>query len=247
MKILLVEDEAVTLRIMTSILENGGYRVLAATSVTEALKILKQEKKIDLIITDGMLPGIDGFQFLDMLNNNNRFNRIPTIMCTVLNDKVSVNRAVHLGAKGYITKPINKDVLLCKVSEVIDNYITTILLVDDEATIVSVLSSILSRQGYKVMSARDAAAALEVMNATMVRMVISNVDLPGMSGIELLKKIKADYPGTPVIIITGRTWESRQENVKAIGADGSISKPFRSNEILYQVKALLDDYAKKCV
>ena len=240
MKILLVQDEAVTLRIMTSILEKDGYKVLEATSVTEALKILKQEKQVDLIITDGMLPGIDGFQFLDMLNDDSRFNRIPTIMCTVLNDKGSVSRAIRLGAKGYITKPIDKDILLNKVYNVIDNYITTILLVDEKTTILSVLTSILGRKGYKIISAGDATEALEIMKTNKVKLVISNVDLPGLSGIELLKRIKADYPGTPVIIITSRAWKSRQKDVSAIGADGFIAKPFRSDEILYQVKTLLD-------
>jgi len=247
MKILLVEEDAVNLRIMTSILEKGDYKVLAATSVTEALKILKQEKQVDLIITDGMLPGIDGFQFLELLNNDSRFNRIPAIMCTILNDQGSVNRAIRLGARGYITKPVNKDVLLSKVSEIIDNYITSILLVDEEATILAILSSILGRKGYKVLIARDATEALEILKTDEVKLVISDVVLPGMSGIELLKKVKADYPEIPVIIITGRTWESRQEDVQALGANGFIAKPFRSNEILYQVKNLIDKHNKKCI
>lgn len=108
---------------------------------------------------------------------------------------------------------------------------TTILIVDDEPVMQSLLEKILAREGYKTFLAGDGATALAILNREPVSLVLSDIKMPGMSGFELLKEIKANHPGIGVIIMTAYGDTFTVKDALLLGADEYITKPFKSYEV----------------
>lgn len=229
-KILVVEDDKVSLKLITSILEKEEHEVLTAFSGKDAIGQL-EKGLVDLIILDVMMPGMDGMQFLKYLKSVPRLSRIPVIMCTALHDAKTVTTIAEMGIQDYITKPIKKEVLLEKVKKVLKQGTDSVLIVDDEKLIQNLLSRAVEREGLKAITASSGEEALDLLDKYKVKLVISDISMPGMNGLELLVKIKEKYPTLPVLLITGHAGQYTKEEVLAAGADSYITKPFKNIEI----------------
>ena len=230
MRILLVDNDNVSLRLCSSLLAVERYDVVVATTAREAINYL-DKGSIDLVISDIMMPGRGGFQFLKYLKSTPRLSRIPVITCSNQRDTKAVSRSIELGAKDYIAKPFSRDVLLTKVKRVLKDNAAVVLIVDDEPFIRSLLCRTVEREGLKTIMASSGMEALDLLAANKVRMVISDIAMPGMSGLELLNRIKEKYPAMPVLFITGQTERFTKECALAAGADNYITKPFKNVEI----------------
>ena len=106
-----------------------------------------------------------------------------------------------------------------------------ILIVDDESNILSILSKMIKRLGYNVEKASDGEKALELLKNKEFDLVISDINMSGMDGMNLLKKIKAETSTLPVILTTGFDEEEVLPLVRTKVADGFIQKPFRMTEL----------------
>ena len=107
----------------------------------------------------------------------------------------------------------------------------TVLVVDDEPMMCSLLEKILARDGYKIVTAEDGAAALRVLESQPVAIVISDIKMPNMNGFDLLKVIKSRYPEIGVIMMTAYGDTFTVKDALLLGADEYITKPFKSFEI----------------
>ncbi|HVP67784.1 MAG TPA: sigma-54 dependent transcriptional regulator [Anaeromyxobacteraceae bacterium] len=106
-----------------------------------------------------------------------------------------------------------------------------LLIVDDEVNIRRVLSAMLKREGYEVSAAGDGEQALAVLSRSPVDVVITDLVMPRLGGLELLKRVSADFPDVPVIMITAHgTVDTAVEAMKA-GAFDYITKPFDQEEL----------------
>src|SRR4030065_221532 len=115
-----------------------------------------------------------------------------------------------------------------------------ILIVDDEVSMREFLEIMLSKEGHKVSSAGSGKEALNMLNDTIYDLIVSDVQMPGMNGIELLRNVKEVCPDTTVIMITAyASTESGVEAMKA-GAYGYIKKPFKVDEIKLIIKNALE-------
>ncbi|MFH1194853.1 MAG: response regulator [bacterium] len=110
-RILIVEDEKSLQRNIALLLSNENYEVFTADDGMEALKILK-ENTPDLIISDIMMPYLDGFELFQKVKENSRTKIIPFIFLTAKTSFTSIRQGMNLGADDYITKPFNSDELL---------------------------------------------------------------------------------------------------------------------------------------
>lgn len=239
MRILLVEDDAATLKVIKTTLGKAEYEVVIANSRRAAINELNDHNFFDVIICAVFMPGMDGFQFLEYVQTNQRYNKIPILVVSSHHDKESVVRSIEKGAKDFIVKPIDAKILLTKVQHVLEHGMKAILIVDENPLIRGLLKKIVEREGYKTMEAETAEEALEIFDTNQIGLVISDAEMSGMNGLELLGKIREKDENVPVFIVTGKSYKIDKHEVIEAGADGYITKPFKNFEIARRVAAFL--------
>ena len=111
-----------------------------------------------------------------------------------------------------------------------------ILVVDDESQITRVLRTTLSAQGYSVRTAADGDEALEVMRNWMPDLVITDLSMPNMAGLELCRRIRTKSK-IPIIVLSVRGEERTKVEALDAGADDYVTKPFGMNELVARVRA----------
>ncbi len=115
-----------------------------------------------------------------------------------------------------------------------------ILLVDDSPDTLEVLERNLAKHGFTVMTALDAREAMAILERSSVDLLITDVRMPGMNGLELLRHVRETFPDTQVMLITGyATIEGAVEAMKT-GAEEYLSKPFTTEELLAAVGRVLE-------
>jgi DNA-binding response OmpR family regulator len=115
----------------------------------------------------------------------------------------------------------------------------TILLVDDEETIQKLLTFPLERAGHRVVQARDGEEALERFRSEDVDLVVLDLMLPKMDGLEVCRRMRAEASAVPIIMLTARGDEVDKVLGLELGADDYITKPFSIREFMSRVRALL--------
>ena len=115
-----------------------------------------------------------------------------------------------------------------------------ILVIDDEINMLNLLKRILSKEGYEVTTCPTAEEALEELGRKVYDLIVADLVLPGIDGIELLKLVKKDWPNLPFILITAfASVESAVEAMK-MGAYDYIAKPFQTEEIKITIKKAIE-------
>ncbi len=117
----------------------------------------------------------------------------------------------------------------------------TILVVDDSDTLRQVVSIALKGAGYDVIEARDGKDALSKLTGLRVNLIISDVNMPNMDGITLVKEVKklGAYKFTPIIMLTTETQEEKRREGQAAGAKAWVVKPFKPEQMLNAVAKLV--------
>jgi two-component system, OmpR family, response regulator AdeR len=113
-----------------------------------------------------------------------------------------------------------------------------VLVVEDEPQIAAVLEAYLKQEGHRVEKAADGKAALVLYRAAKPDLLLLDLMLPGLSGMDVLKAVRADGQ-TPIILVTARAEETDQVLGLEFGADDYVVKPFRPREVMARVKAVL--------
>ena len=122
-----------------------------------------------------------------------------------------------------------------------------ILLVDDEPSLVKVVSRRLEAEGFKVRAAFDGEEALRLVTEERPELIILDVMLPKMNGHEVCRKLKWDarYQKIPVLMFTAKVQEKDEKIGFEAGADAYVCKPFRASELIEKIKFLLNGGAKQ--
>ena len=115
---------------------------------------------------------------------------------------------------------------------------TKILIIDDEPAITNLVSAYLKPEGYEVFTAEDGNAGLKAARAFKPNLIILDVMLPGIDGIELLSRLRRESD-VYVILLTARTDETDKIVGLSVGADDYVTKPFSPRELVARVKAAL--------
>jgi DNA-binding NtrC family response regulator len=108
----------------------------------------------------------------------------------------------------------------------------TVLLVDDEAPIVAALRRTLRGRGYKIVGVTSPAEALEVLAREPIDLVISDIDMPGMSGLDLVARVRREYPSSVRILLTGRgTLDAALRAINVGEVHRFLTKPWEDDEL----------------
>src|SRR5262245_15000618 len=114
-----------------------------------------------------------------------------------------------------------------------------ILVVDDDPTVSDVVRRYLERAGYDVMLAADGGAALEAARRTSPDLVVLDLMLPGMDGLEVCRRLRSGPSGVPIVMLTALGEEADRVLGLQLGADDYVTKPFSPRELVLRVQSVL--------
>ncbi|MBN1970016.1 MAG: response regulator [Candidatus Delongbacteria bacterium] len=113
-----------------------------------------------------------------------------------------------------------------------------ILVVDDETYMREMLKTFFEMHEYECHVASDGIEALELLKENHIDIIITDMKMPHMNGLDLLKTVKKDYANISAVIMTGFSEEYTTTEALNYGADGYITKPFRNKELLLILKRI---------
>ena len=116
---------------------------------------------------------------------------------------------------------------------------TTVLVVDDDPTVREVVATYLRRDGLDVLEAADGPAALTADADAEPDLVVLDLMLPGLDGLEVFRRLRARRGGVPVVMLTARGDEADRVLGLEVGADDYVAKPFSPRELVLRIQALL--------
>jgi len=175
MSILVVEDNPVSAKIIEFNLKKHGYQTIVAQTGREALECLESTVEIQLIIADIMMPELDGLRLLEEIKGRSEWKGIPVIMCTGLSDVETVQKAVEVGCRHYVVKPIKAVQLLGKVREALE----------DEKPVLKEKSRVMAELGLDRESYREAAGAFAALVDDTIPQLERQIQGGSVSGISI--------------------------------------------------------------
>ncbi|MFO7731040.1 MAG: response regulator, partial [Spirochaetia bacterium] len=197
MGILVVDDSSSSRRLIADILSPLQAEISEAENGLDAFEKV-QSTPFDAVITDIDMPVMDGVELCKRIKEKPDLRGIPIIMVSKFDSDKATNRGFEAGASEYVPKPQIRLQLLERVQHILSESSfyqnQTILVVDDSYTTLKLISARLSRYGFKVKTARNGEEAFEILDKTEINLVLSDVFMPVMDGIEFLHAFKqTDY------------------------------------------------------
>ncbi len=214
LRILVVEDNAATGQLIESQLTSSGYETLRCDQPERATE-MAAEHQPDAITLDLLMQPVHGLEVLLQLKNDPRTLNIPVIVVTIV-DQPGVGTA--LGADEYLVKPVDKATLLAAVERCLRSRgggtpARAILVVEDDASTREMIEELLTARGFSVITAADGAKARSLVVHALPELVILDLVLPKMSGLELLAEWRGS-PRTadlPVFVLTSKDLTKEEE------------------------------------
>lgn len=240
--ILLVEDDQMVRELTREILRKNGYAVLEAQDGHEALRIGREyDQPIHLILTDVVMPQISGQHVVEQIASVRPDIR-ALYMSGYTDDAVHHHGVLEPGVN-FIEKPFAVEVLLQKIRQVLNpgaftspRASPTVLIVDDERPIRTLLSDMLREQGYRVIVASDGAEASRCLKLVRCDLVITDIMMPYKDGIDLTAEIRREFPGLKIVALSAAEQVLKAKSI-AERFDGIVAKPFTREELLRVIEA----------
>jgi PAS domain S-box-containing protein len=237
--ILIVDDDETSRDLISRLLAARGFATLQASSGPEALRLAHRIRPFAVTL-DVMMPGMDGWAVLSQIKADPELASIPVIMVTIVEDR---NLAVSLGAHDYLTKPINRELLVsilqqhrCKRPP------CPVLVVEDDADSRRLLTAILEKNGWIVNEAQNGVSALRSMADVLPELILLDLMMPEMDGFEFIATLKQrpEWQNIPVVVITAK--DISDEDRKRLNGRvlGVLSKgSFDQQALIGEVERLL--------
>lgn len=261
-KAVVVDDNATNRRILVDMLSNWGIDVVALEGGPQALKLvdsLADDSALPLLVLDVNMPEMDGFTLAERIRATSKMDEAAIIMLTSGGRKGDVSRCEELGIDAHLMKPVKQSELLEAVLTVSgqrasrntsiagakptarqDENKLRILLVEDGKANQVVAMGLLKHGGHDVVVAEDGTVALERLAAQSFDLVLMDVQMPVMDGIEATRRIREQESSTgahlPIIAMTARAMKGDREKCLNAGMDDYLSKPVRRNELFRAIE-----------
>jgi two-component system, sensor histidine kinase and response regulator len=265
---LVVDDNPINRKIFKEMLERWGMKPQLVDSGATALKVLtraaSKNKKFQLILMDIQMPDMDGFETVRRIRDSDDIKDSLVIVLTSAGVKGDGQRCRDLGVSAYLRKPVPFSELLETLLIVMGNLIKrrndlrlitryslrenrnkiNILVVEDNLVNQKLIVRILEKRGYLVDMANDGKEAVEKMSHSNYDLVLMDIQMPTMDGIEATKLIrkrenKENTKETPIIALTAHAMKGDKERFLKIGMNSYISKPIKQNELMETIEKLV--------
>lgn len=231
-KVLVVEDDYATSKLLSNYLSKWGYEPTIVNSAQQALKIVETQQYLSIIM-DIILPDANGFELLKQLRENSNTRHTPIIVCSV---EAEQQKAFMMGAVEYFVKPINYKYLV----EVLTSYKlkkdSNILVVDDDVPTLNLIKEAVEQAGFNAIAESQSSKVMSMIENMSLDLAIIDLEMPVVNGFDLIKMIKSNknFIKLPIIIYTGK--ESYQDDLKKI--DGMFS------DLLHKSSSNIEDLAE---
>jgi len=211
-KVLVIEDDYATSKLLSNYLNKWGYDPLIVNSYKQALKFLDSEIFLAIMV-DVNLPEISGFELMKELRNHPNVKHTPIIVLSV---EAEEQKAFMMGAVEYFQKPINYRYLVETLMSYKLKKDSTILIVDDDLPTLNLIKSTVEQVGFNTIALHDSTKVITYIEDTHLDLAIIDLDMPVINGFELIKLIKSkkQFFSLPIIIYTGK--ESFQEELQKV-------------------------------
>jgi CheY-like chemotaxis protein len=201
--ILVIDDESASRDLISRALERDGHQVVQASGGEDGLRLARELQPLAITL-DVLMPGKDGWQVLRELKADPVTKPIPVIMVSVVDGG---EMGFALGATDFLLKPIDRDQLRSLLhSHGIDSAVGQVLVVDDDAEMRRLLRRSLEKEGYRVAEAAQGKEALELVADHKPDLILLDLMMPVMDGIEFLTHLRAreDWRDIAVIVVTAK-------------------------------------------
>ncbi len=230
-KVLVIEDDYATSKLLSNYLNKWGYDPTIVNSAEQALKAIDKEIYL-AVLMDIVLPDANGFELLKTIREHKNSKNTPVIVCSV---EAEQQKAFLMGAVEYFVKPIKYKYLV----EVLGSYKlkkdSVILAVDDDVPTLNLMKEAIVQAGYNCIAESKSPAVYGLIENKNIDIAIIDLDMPDMNGFDLIKQIKSNpkFAKLPVIIYTGK--ENYKDDLAKI--DGLFS------DLLHKSSKNIEDLA----
>jgi signal transduction histidine kinase/DNA-binding response OmpR family regulator len=276
LRALVVDDNVTNRRILTEILSRWEMKPTAAASGGEAMAAIRRAFETGdpyaLIVTDLHMPEMDGFELAERLKQS-PYGAGPIVLMLTSGERLGdIERARRAGVSNYLIKPVRREELKDAIAKALGKQSASeenvaskrhiqypaprprplshskILLAEDNLVNQRVVQRVLQKEGHDVVVVANGREAMEALRREAFDLVLMDVQMPEMDGIEATRAIRQTEALTkahiPIVALTAHAMKSDQDRCVAAGMDGYISKPIQAADLLHMVET----YAKKeCV
>lgn len=201
--VLVIDDDAAVRDVLSRFLTREGYRMVAAASGEEGIKLARQLKPAAITL-DVMMPGTDGWAVLLALKADSNTADIPVVMLTMVDDH---NLGYTLGASEYLTKPVDKIRLLSVLKKYAPSHSGRLaLIVEDDAATRDLVRRILESDDWAVTEAENGRAGLSELARRQPDVILLDLMMPVMDGFEFIQELRRHEANRsiPVLVLTAK-------------------------------------------
>jgi len=249
-KILVVDDNMTNLAVLKRQFENWNLRPILTQSGAEALVALQKDKHVDLVITDMEMPVMDGTMLAKLIKES--YPQLPIILLSSIGEEFKNDQRKLFTS--IMTKPIKQQVLSKQVFTALrkrttaqedhivkaklsvnfsDKYPYEILIAEDNEVNQHVIKHILGKMGYRPVIVKNGKEAVEAMDSGQHNLILMDMQMPIMDGLEATRVIRSKDIEQPVIIaLTANAMDSDQQLCLEAGMDDYICKPVKLDELM---------------
>jgi two-component system sensor histidine kinase/response regulator len=266
---LIVDDSETNRRIVREMLGSAGMRITEVARGAAALDVLRRSrdegKPFDIVILDQQMPDMDGFMVAAAARAEPAIADTRMLMLTSAGQRGDGQRCRELGIQGYLSKPASRSDLLEAAAAVLSavkpataaaDIVTRhsiaehrqrlrILVAEDNPVNQEVAATILRRRGHDVDLVGDGRAAVNAVAAERYDVVLMDIQMPLMDGLEATEAIRATERGRelPIIALTAHAQRGERERCLSRGMSGYLTKPFKAHELFAIIEGWADDLA----
>ena len=238
-RVLIVDDDDDFRALMRRQLTHAGYVVLDARDAESAFQIARAALP-DVITVDLLMPGINGRAFIDKLRGEDGLAHIPIVVVSGAagaKDGEGLPDDVSVVAKGE-----GQDRLLREVGLALAGRRgATIVIAEDDADLRGILTTSLTRNGHRVIAARDGAEALAAIEREHVDLLVLDLIMPNIDGFAVLARLKElnKADALPVVVVSGTDRSATELQALRLGAHVYLTKPIEAAALTEQITRLL--------
>ncbi|MFZ3019389.1 MAG: response regulator [Gallionella sp.] len=231
MKILVVDDDRRIVKTTRDILKIQGHDPVVAYSGEEGVEKVRTEQP-DCVLMDIKMPGISGIEALKLMKQI--APALPVVLVSAYATNEMMDEARQAGAYAVLSKPLNIQMLLSFLALLRKE--ESILVVDDDPAFSKTLKDILTLRGYQVQTESEPRNVLGDLEKNYKLVVVLDLKLGAVNGVDVMTDIRAKYPGKPVVLVTGYKNEMGESIERAckIGVNTCLYKPFETDD-LFQI------------